>query len=340
MPIDRRVFCAATAAFIAAPARAQFKVEISGVGGTQLPIAIARFRDEDRSRPVAFGHHPRRPRAQRRLPRRRQLGHARREQPAGLGRMARPRRRCAGGRLGRAPGRRPLRRALQALGRGQGRRPRRPEQRRRGGRAAPGRAPHRRLRLREAHRREGRVLDPHRLRHPGRLAAHAAGGRCRRRERPGRAQQRPADHLAGLVAERQGARLRLVREAEGGGVRAQRRHRRAPGDRRLPRLEQRPGLVARRPDAGGDAVARRRLAALLHRQERREPAPHHHQPGDRHRGRVLGRRPLALLHQRPRRQPADLPHGRRAAATPSASPSPAATTSARRSAPTAARSPT
>jgi TolB protein len=49
MPIDRRVFCAATAAFIAAPARAQFRVEISGVGGTQLPIAIARFRDEDRT---------------------------------------------------------------------------------------------------------------------------------------------------------------------------------------------------------------------------------------------------------------------------------------------------
>jgi len=49
MPIDRRVFCAATAAFLAAPVRAQFKVEISGVGATQLPIAIARFRDEDRS---------------------------------------------------------------------------------------------------------------------------------------------------------------------------------------------------------------------------------------------------------------------------------------------------
>ena len=49
MPIKRRVFCAASAAFIAAPAGAQFKVEISGVGGTQLPIAIARFRDEDRS---------------------------------------------------------------------------------------------------------------------------------------------------------------------------------------------------------------------------------------------------------------------------------------------------
>ncbi len=49
MPIDRRIFCAATAAFIAAPVRAQFKVEISGVGATQLPIAIVRFRDEDRS---------------------------------------------------------------------------------------------------------------------------------------------------------------------------------------------------------------------------------------------------------------------------------------------------
>ena len=82
----------------------------------------------------------------------------------------------------------------------------------------------------------------------GRLAAHAPGRRCRRRQRPGRAQQRPADHLAGLVAERQGARLRLVREAEGGGVRAQRRHRRAPGDRRLPRLEQRarPGRTTAR----------------------------------------------------------------------------------------------
>ena len=40
-------FCTAAAAFLAAPARAQFRVEISGVGATQLPIAIARFRDED-----------------------------------------------------------------------------------------------------------------------------------------------------------------------------------------------------------------------------------------------------------------------------------------------------
>jgi TolB protein len=49
MPLKRRVFCAAPAAFLVVPAWAQFKVEISGVGATQLPIAIARFRDEDRS---------------------------------------------------------------------------------------------------------------------------------------------------------------------------------------------------------------------------------------------------------------------------------------------------
>jgi TolB protein len=35
----------------AAPAHAQFRVEISGVGATQLPIAIAKFRDEDRATP-------------------------------------------------------------------------------------------------------------------------------------------------------------------------------------------------------------------------------------------------------------------------------------------------
>ena len=50
MSLDRRQFCAAGAALFAAPAAfAQFKVEISGVGATQLPIAVLRFRDEDRS---------------------------------------------------------------------------------------------------------------------------------------------------------------------------------------------------------------------------------------------------------------------------------------------------
>ena len=32
-------------------AHAQFRVEISGVGATQLPIAIVKFRDEDRATP-------------------------------------------------------------------------------------------------------------------------------------------------------------------------------------------------------------------------------------------------------------------------------------------------
>ena len=36
---------------IVAPAHAQFRVEISGVGATQLPIAIVRFRDEDKATP-------------------------------------------------------------------------------------------------------------------------------------------------------------------------------------------------------------------------------------------------------------------------------------------------
>ena len=38
-------------ALLAGPAQAQFRVEISGVGATQLPIAIAKFRDEDRASP-------------------------------------------------------------------------------------------------------------------------------------------------------------------------------------------------------------------------------------------------------------------------------------------------
>ena len=59
MPINRRRFSAALAATaFTAPgalltfspaARAQFRVEISGIGATQLPLAVTRFRDEDRS---------------------------------------------------------------------------------------------------------------------------------------------------------------------------------------------------------------------------------------------------------------------------------------------------
>jgi TolB protein len=42
---------AAAALAFSAPARAEFRVEISGVGATQLPIAIVKFRDEERSAP-------------------------------------------------------------------------------------------------------------------------------------------------------------------------------------------------------------------------------------------------------------------------------------------------
>jgi TolB protein len=46
---QRRAFLGAASAVLTLPAAAQFRVEISGVGATQLPIAIARFRDEDKS---------------------------------------------------------------------------------------------------------------------------------------------------------------------------------------------------------------------------------------------------------------------------------------------------
>jgi TolB protein len=47
----KRNFLALCALALAAPAWAQFRVEISGVGATQLPIAIVKFRDEERSTP-------------------------------------------------------------------------------------------------------------------------------------------------------------------------------------------------------------------------------------------------------------------------------------------------
>ncbi len=58
MPIRRRRFNAALAGGLtlsALPsARAQFRVEIGGIGGTQLPVAVTQFRDEDRSgQPIA-----------------------------------------------------------------------------------------------------------------------------------------------------------------------------------------------------------------------------------------------------------------------------------------------
>ena len=51
-------------------------------------------------------------------------------------------------------------------------------------------------------------------------------------------------------------RLCVVRIAQAGGLRARRGQRQAPADRQLPRLQQRAGLVARRPHAGRDAQPR------------------------------------------------------------------------------------
>ncbi|HEX6020323.1 MAG TPA: Tol-Pal system protein TolB, partial [Burkholderiaceae bacterium] len=48
-PSRRRWLVGALAAGALHGAHAQFRVEISGVGATQLPIAIAKFRDEDKS---------------------------------------------------------------------------------------------------------------------------------------------------------------------------------------------------------------------------------------------------------------------------------------------------
>ena len=47
---SRRRFLASLSAGVALPAAAQFRIEISGVGATQLPIAVAAFRGEDQAR--------------------------------------------------------------------------------------------------------------------------------------------------------------------------------------------------------------------------------------------------------------------------------------------------
>ncbi len=50
--LNRRHWCVGVAASVGAwPAAAQFRVEISGVGQTQIPVAVARFRGEDDASP-------------------------------------------------------------------------------------------------------------------------------------------------------------------------------------------------------------------------------------------------------------------------------------------------
>lgn len=46
----RQLFAGASGLLLTAPAWAQFRVEVSGVGASQVPIAIARFRDEARAK--------------------------------------------------------------------------------------------------------------------------------------------------------------------------------------------------------------------------------------------------------------------------------------------------
>jgi TolB protein len=45
----RRRFVGTLAAAAVSPALAQFRVEITGIGGTQIPVAVATFRDEDKA---------------------------------------------------------------------------------------------------------------------------------------------------------------------------------------------------------------------------------------------------------------------------------------------------
>ena len=101
--------------------------------------------------------------------------HPNREHARQLRRMALAARRRAGAGLGRSARRRPLRGPLPRLRHREAGAARRHRLRLHQGQRARGGAPHRRFRLREAHRREGRVLHPDRLR--GASAARATS--CR-----------------------------------------------------------------------------------------------------------------------------------------------------------------
>ena len=53
--LNRRQFSAASGLVLSVPAWAQFRVEISGVGATQVPIAVVKFRDEERTNQSVSG---------------------------------------------------------------------------------------------------------------------------------------------------------------------------------------------------------------------------------------------------------------------------------------------
>ena len=170
---------------------------------------------------------------------------------------------------------------------------------------------------------------------------HPARRRCRRRERAvgadqraSRSSRRPgrptAAQLAYVSFESRKAVVYVHDVATG--------ERRA--DRQLPRLQQRAGLVARRPHAGRDALARRRLAAVHDRRHRRRAAPPDAVGRHRHRAGVFAPTAAASTSSATAAARRRSTACRRAAASPSASPLQGATTFRRRSAPTAAGWPT
>ena len=81
-----------------------------------------------------------------------------------------------------------------------------------------------------------------------------------------------ADHLAGLVGQRRRSWPTCRSSRASRWSTCTRWPAASAADRQLPRLQQRAGLVARRPHAGRDAVARRRLAAVHDRGQRRRAA--------------------------------------------------------------------
>ena len=258
----------AVLALVAGHAQAQLAIEITGGGGNQIPVAIASFAGESQLQPAISDV------IENDLARSGRLPHPlhRGAESAALGSLvaeprcvAQPQRRCARDRRRVPGGGRALRGALPALRRAQaGRSLAESATPSRAAQAARDRAPDRRLHLREAHRRQGRLQHADRLRGEARHAVPSSGRRRRRRERAGDPDLQRADHVAGVVAGRHAARVRVVSAEEADRVRAE------PDDAataaaggELPRLEQRAGVVARRPAPRRGAVARRRHADLF-----------------------------------------------------------------------------
>ena len=245
---------------------------------TQLPIAIARFRDEDKAGQSIVGHRARRPRAQRRVPHRRRgrRRSTRRSAPGdgASGAAAAPMRWSAGS--VDAPGRWPLRRALQAVGRGQGQRPRRPEQRRRRRPTCAWRrtaSPTPSTRSSPARRACSRPASP---------TSRAAANRYTLRVADadgegGQVALNSAEPIISPAWSPDGRELAYVSfETQKAVVCVQDV---ASGERRaIANFRGCNSAPAWSPDgqhAGRDAVARRRLAALPDRPQRRQPAPPH-----------------------------------------------------------------